>query len=366
MAGAEEVECSAGCSSFSLMCLEDGADLADDGELLLLCGGGAEAEDDEEYMDHLVSKESSFCSSPSSSSSSPAFSSDFSDAGAESPSPMATSEDWFRCARRDTVKWILEIRACFGFSHRTAYLAVAYFDRFCLRRCFDGSVMPWAARLLAVACASLAAKMEEYRAPPLPEFLAGEGCAFTSASIRRMELLVLSTLGWRMAGVTPFDYLHCLASRLRSSGGGAAAGGALAAKAAAGLIFSAAQAASVLDYRPSTVAVAAVLAATHGAMTKEAMESKMSSLSPSSSMLDKEDVYACHILMLSASETSSAAASKTAKRPPPPSIAGGGGAYESSSSVGAASSSSSFAAAAAASNNSNKRARMMELPAVGR
>lgn len=42
----------------------------------------------------------------------------------------------------------------------------------------------------------------------------------------------------------------------------------------------------MLDYRPSTVAVAAVLAAIHGAMTKEAMESKMSILSPSC-LLDK-------------------------------------------------------------------------------
>ncbi|CAL4943226.1 unnamed protein product [Urochloa decumbens] len=364
MAEAEE-ECSAGCSSFSLMCLEDGADLdgvlADDGgELLLLCSGGAEVEDDEEYMDHLVSKESSFCCSPSSSSSSPAFSSDFSDAGAESPSPMVTSEDWFRCARRDTVKWILETRAWFGFSHRTAYLAIAYFDRFCLRRCFDVSVMPWAARLLAVACASLAAKMEEYRAPPLPEFQADDqGRGFTSSSIRRMELLVLSTLEWRMGGVTPFDYLPCLASRLRRHGGGEG-GLAAAAKAAADLIFSAAQATSVLDYRPSTVAVAAVLAATHGAMTKEALESKMRSLAPSS-LLDKEDVYACHILILSASSSSPATASNTAKRPPEwtPDSIGGGSAYESS--VEAASS-SSFAAAA--SSNSNKRARLME--AVGR
>ncbi|CAN6304309.1 unnamed protein product [Urochloa humidicola] len=355
MAGAEE-ECSAGCSSFSLMCLEDGSDLdgglADDRELLLLCGG-AEVEDDEEYMDHLVSKEISFCSSPSSSSSSPAFSSDFSDAGTESPSPMP--EEWFRCARWDTVKWILETRACFGFSHRTAYLAIAYFDRFCLRRCFDASAMPWAARLLAVACASVAAKMEEYRAPPLPEFPADGGYAFTSVSIRRMELLLLSTLGWRMAGVTPFDYLPCLASRLRRGGG---AGGGLdgaAAKAAADLIFSAAQAASVLDYRPSTVAVAAVLAATHGAMTKEAMESKMSSLAPSS-MLDKEAVYACLMLMLSSrsSESWPAAASNTAKRPPASTIA---------DMIGAASSSS---LADAASSNSNKRARLMELPAVGR
>ncbi|RLN15514.1 cyclin-D5-1-like [Panicum miliaceum] len=422
--GEVEEDCAAGCS-FSLMCLEDGADLvgglagsADDGKLLLLYSEADE--EDEEYMDHLVSKESSFCCSPSSSSSSsPAFS-DFSDAGAESsPSPMPSSEDWFRCTRRDTVKWIIEVndehqlsifqvsptsipflslnpppplqtRACFGFSHRTAYLAVAYFDRFCLHRCFDvtenriiirrsiaipsvfppgltatwladvlqRSVMPWAARLLAVACVSLAAKMEEYRAPALSEFRADDEYDFSSVSIRRMELLVLSTLGWRMGGVTPLDYLPCLSSRLRRRGGGG--GGLVAAKAAA-LIFTTAEAASVLDYRPSTVAVAAVLAASHGASSKEALESKMTSLSPSC-LLDKEDVYACHSLMLSASEISPAATSKSAKRPPPPSSHGsiGAGSTYESVSVDAA---SPFAAAA---RSSNKRARLLELPAIGR
>ena len=51
-------------------------------------------------------------------------------------------------------------------------------------------------------------------------------------------------------------------------------------------------AASVLDYRPSTVAVAAVLAAAHGAMTKEALECNMSSPTPSC-LLDK--VRACSV-----------------------------------------------------------------------
>lgn len=31
----------------------------------------------------------------------------------------------------------LQTQAYFGFSHRTAYLAVSYMDRFCLRRCMD-------------------------------------------------------------------------------------------------------------------------------------------------------------------------------------------------------------------------------------
>ncbi|WVZ59842.1 hypothetical protein U9M48_009935 [Paspalum notatum var. saurae] len=355
-------DCSPG-RSFSLMCLEDGADLdaagesaVDDAQLLLLYGGAGVVEEEgekEEYMGHLVSKESSFlCGSPSAA----AFSSDDLSAAAAEAShasceASSSEEDWFCCARRDTVKWILETRASFGFSHRTAYLAVSYLDRFCLRRrfhvtnysistihpvavdrltdltrrrrwmCVQRSAMPWAARLQAVACVSLAAKMEQDRAPPLSAFRADDGYDFSSANIRKMELLVLSTLGWRMGDVTPLDYLPCLASRLRhrrrddnSGGGGGGGGGALVAAKAAALIFSAAEAVSVLDYRPSTVAVAAVLAATHGAgaTTKEALESEMSGLSPSW-LLDKEDVHACYRLMLS--EISSAAAPSN-KRPP--------------------------------------------------
>ena len=80
--------------------------------------------------------------------------------------------------------------------------------------CVQRAAMPWAARLLSVACVSVAAKMEEYCAPALSELDAGGGYEFCSASVRRMELLVLSTLGWRMAAVTPFDYLPCFSSRL--------------------------------------------------------------------------------------------------------------------------------------------------------
>ncbi|KAE8786436.1 licheninase [Hordeum vulgare] len=96
-----------------------------------------------------------------------------------------------------------------------------------------------------------------------------------------MEVLVLSTLEWRMGAVMPFHYLPCLSSRLRRfNGAGRGGGGGLIAVKAAALIFSAAEVASVLDYRPSTVAAVAVLAATHGVLTREPLESKISSLSP--------------------------------------------------------------------------------------
>jgi cyclin D5 len=91
------------CSScaFSLTCPEDGADLGDgvvdDGDLFLFYAGVAAAEDedgDNEYVEQLVSKEASFCSS-----------SDSGDADCSS----AASEDWFRQARLVAVKWILQV-----------------------------------------------------------------------------------------------------------------------------------------------------------------------------------------------------------------------------------------------------------------
>ena len=131
----------------------------------------------------------------------------------------------------------------------------------------------------------------------------------------------------------------------------------------------------MLDYRPSTVAVAAVLAATHGVLTKEALESKMSSLSPSC-LLDKvtcsptifldhsfshvapyqtrlpdivlvqEDVYPCYTMILG--DPSSTATNKPTKRPAPDSIHAAA---------------ASFSVAAALNNN--KRVRL-DLPGTHR
>ncbi|CAN6352188.1 unnamed protein product [Urochloa humidicola] len=278
--------------AFSLTCEEDGADLGDgsvdDGELFSPYNAGDEEEEEEEYLEQLVFKETtSFCSSSDSAA----------DCDGDGEYQSVVSEEWFRRARLAAVKWILETRGFFGFGHRTAYLAIAYFDSFLLRRRVDREAMPWAARLLSVACVSVAAKMEERQAPALSEFDAGD-YDFCPASIRRMELLVLSTLGWRMGAVTPFDFLPCFASRLHPNGGAGAGG--RAAVNAIGFIFATAQAASsVLDHRPSTVAAAAILAATYGPalLTKEALDSKMSYLSPSC-LIDKEHVHACYSMMV--------------------------------------------------------------------
>ncbi|KVH99449.1 Cyclin-like protein [Cynara cardunculus var. scolymus] len=103
-----------------------------------------------------------------------------------------------------------QTRTFLRFRFRTAYLSVTYIDRF-LSKGLINSDKHWAIRLLSVACLSLAAKMEESNAPALTEFPTDE-YTFDSSVIQRMELLVLTTLDWRMHSITPFDFIRCFIS----------------------------------------------------------------------------------------------------------------------------------------------------------
>lgn len=136
--------------------------------------------------------------------------------------------------REAAVGWASRAAARLGFSALTAALAAAYLDR-----CFlPGGALrlgdqPWMARLAAVACVALAAKVEETRVPLLPDLQlcaaatsdadAADPYVFEAKTVRRMELLVLSALGWRMHPVTPFSYLQPVladaAMRLRNCEG---------------------------------------------------------------------------------------------------------------------------------------------------
>ncbi|CAL5080345.1 unnamed protein product [Urochloa decumbens] len=134
--------------------------------------------------------------------------------------PPAPEDGYGGAAGREAaVGWACGAVARLGFSALTAALAAAYLDR-----CFlaGGALrlgdQPWMARLAAVACVALAAKVEETRVPLLLDLqlLAAAGAdpadayVFEAKTVRRMELLVLSALGWRMHPVTPFSYLQPL------------------------------------------------------------------------------------------------------------------------------------------------------------
>ncbi|XVE94960.1 hypothetical protein REPUB_Repub02eG0054900 [Reevesia pubescens] len=117
-------------------------------------------------------------------------------------------------ARREAVEWILKVNAHYSFSALTAVLAINYLDRFLFNFRIQ-SEKPWMTQLAAVACLSLAAKVEETQVPLLLDIQVEESkYVFEAKTIQRMEILVLSTLQWKMNPVTPLSFLDYIARRL--------------------------------------------------------------------------------------------------------------------------------------------------------
>nr|XP_048319220.1 cyclin-D1-1 [Ziziphus jujuba var. spinosa] len=160
-------------------------------------------------------------------------------------------------ARAESVAWILKVHSYYGFQPLTAYLSVNYLDRF-----LDSRRLPqtngWPLQLLSVACLSLAAKMEEPLVPSLLDLqVEGAKYIFEPRTIRRMELLVLGVLDWRLRSITPFSFIGYFACKLDSTGTFL---GFLISRATE-IILSNIQEASFLEYWPSCIAAAAILSA---------------------------------------------------------------------------------------------------------
>ncbi|XAR48041.1 hypothetical protein NMG60_11030740 [Bertholletia excelsa] len=161
--------------------------------------------------------------------------------------------------REEYVAWILKVQAYYGFQPLTAYLSVNYFDRFlCSRRLPQTN--GWLLQLLSVACLSLAAKMEEPLVPSLLHLqVEGAKFIFEPRTIRRMELLVLRVLDWRLRSITPFSFIGYFAYKLDPTG---SFSGFLISRATQ-IILSNIRETSLLEFRPSCAAAAAMLCAAH-------------------------------------------------------------------------------------------------------
>ncbi|XP_057974195.1 cyclin-D3-1-like [Malania oleifera] len=121
-------------------------------------------------------------------------------------------------ARREAVEWMLKVNAYYSFSALTALLAVNYLDRFLSSFRFQRE-KPWMTQLAAVACLSLAAKVEETQVPLLLYLQVEDaGYVFEAKTIQKMEILVLSTLQWKMNPVTPMSFLDLIARMLGLKG----------------------------------------------------------------------------------------------------------------------------------------------------
>ncbi|CAN8229488.1 unnamed protein product [Cochlearia groenlandica] len=117
--------------------------------------------------------------------------------------------------RKQAVCWILRVNAHYGFSTLTAVLAIAYLDKFICSYTLQRGDKPWMLQLVSVACLSLAAKVEETHVPLLLDFQVEETkYVFEAKTIQRMEILVLSTLQWKMHLITPISFLDHIIRRL--------------------------------------------------------------------------------------------------------------------------------------------------------
>ncbi|KAK9678508.1 hypothetical protein RND81_11G216300 [Saponaria officinalis] len=107
--------------------------------------------------------------------------------------------------RREILVWMKRVSSHHNFTLITLVLAINYFDRFVLKNGFQRE-RPWVTQLVAISCLSLASKFEETHAPLLLDLQVDCKYIFEAKTIKRMELLILSTLKWNMNAVIPFSY----------------------------------------------------------------------------------------------------------------------------------------------------------------
>lgn len=120
-------------------------------------------------------------------------------------------------ARKEAFDWISKAHTYYSFGPLSLCLAVNYLDRF-LSICELPRGKDWAVQLLAVACLSIAAKVEETSVPQSIELQVGDPkFMFEAKTIQRMELLVLDTLNWKMNPVTPCSFLDYSLKKLSDS-----------------------------------------------------------------------------------------------------------------------------------------------------
>ncbi|RYR65210.1 hypothetical protein Ahy_A03g011170 isoform A [Arachis hypogaea] len=122
--------------------------------------------------------------------------------------------------RRDALDWICKLvtdifancahqaHAYYGFGPSCFCLSVNYLDRFLSVRDIPRDKRNWAVQLLALACLSIAAKMEETKMPHVIDMQDDETTAvFDAKTIQRMELMILTTLSWKMQALTPCSFM---------------------------------------------------------------------------------------------------------------------------------------------------------------
>ncbi|KAJ4897196.1 Cyclin-D4-1 [Raphanus sativus] len=186
--------------------------------------------------------------------------------------------------RREALNWILKACEEHQFGPMCICLSMNYLDRF-LSVHDVPSGNAWAVQLLAVACLSLAAKIEETEVPLLIDLQAGHPqFVFEAKSVQRMELLVLNRLEWRLRAITPCSYIRYFLRKMSKCD--QEPSNTLISRSLQ-VIASKTKGIDFLEFRPSEVAAAVALSVSGELYT---VHFDNSSLSPLFSLLQKERV----------------------------------------------------------------------------
>ncbi|XWS33384.1 hypothetical protein CRYUN_Cryun22dG0077500 [Craigia yunnanensis] len=174
--------------------------------------------------------------------------------------------------RREAVEWIWKACAYYRFGPLSLCLSINYLDRF-----LSVYELPrgktWTVQLLAVACLSVAAKMEETKVPLSVDLQVGEPkFVFEAKTIQRMELLVLSTLKWEMQVLTSCSFIDYFLSKICNDQYPSSTSMSRSLQ----LILSTIRGIDFLEFRPSEIA-AAVAISVSGEMQTLAIDKAISS-----------------------------------------------------------------------------------------
>ncbi|XP_076936370.1 cyclin-D5-1-like [Bidens hawaiensis] len=206
------------------------------------------------------------------------------------------ADEWIKTARSEAIQWIFNTRSVLQFQFRTAYLSITYIDRFISKSpiIVSHDKKPWLIRLLAIACLSMAAKMNESKNWALSSLLQTE--PFTENVVKRMEIMVLNELEWRMHSITPFHFIgyfvSCLFKEIASSSSERRLMYLISQ-----IICAETNDMELMAHRASTIAMAATLMAMDEGLSRESMEMKVKTTWVDQ-LFDHVDVYTCYSRML--------------------------------------------------------------------
>lgn len=192
--------------------------------------------------------------------------------------------------RKDAMDWICKVHSYYNFGPLSLCLSVNYLDRFLstFNLPHDKS---WMQQLMSVACLSLAVKMDETVVPlPVDLQVCDAKHVFEPRNIKRMELIVMETLKWRMHAVTPFSFMCYFLDKFNE---GKAPSYMLASRCAE-LIVGTVKDYRFLSFRPSEIAAAVVLSA----LVENQVIGFSSALASSEIPVNKEMIVRCYELLV--------------------------------------------------------------------